>query len=51
VITSASTSDDAMLKNQLLTGETVTAGSTIRAAAVVIPAKIASFGVGTGLAS
>ena len=40
-----------MLKNQLLTGETYASGSMICAAAVVIPAKIASFGVGMGLAS
>lgn len=40
-----------MLKNQLLTGETYALSSTIWAAAVVMPAKIASLGVGIGLAS
>jgi hypothetical protein len=51
VITIASSSEDAMLKYQLLTGETYAFGSMIRAASVVMPAKMASFGVGTGLAS
>ena len=41
-----------MLKNQLLSGETYAPSPpTIFAAAVVMPANIASLGVGTGLAS